>query len=59
VILPTLISNFENDGVSSAAGFLAAGFGPFCFLALASPPAAAPASYFLFYSFGFCCYFPF
>lgn len=49
VIFPTLISNFEIDGVSSL-GF-AAGLAPFCYFCFFS--AGAPPSYFLFSSFGF------
>jgi len=54
VIFPTLISNFEIDGVSSL-GF-AAGLAPFCYFCFFS--AGAPPSYFLFSSFGFYSYFP-
>jgi hypothetical protein len=56
VILPTLISNLEIDGVSSTT-FLA-GAGPFCFFAFCSvfySPVAGASP--LLSSFGFCYYF--
>jgi hypothetical protein len=57
VILPTLMSNFEIEGVSSTA-FFGAGLAPLTFFAFCSPPAAG-ASCFLFSSFGFCSCLPF